>query len=210
VPRPRIPEELSCGRGRSRTSRRPLIKRLHYRCATRPSYQGQDLHLQHTGSEPASSADWDTLACVVCGPDENRTRLERSTAAPLPRCVPDQMVKVVSPGRFELPARPSEGCARSTRRGEGGGVAPGVRLARTTSGLTGRRLCFEATLEKSVGRSSPSESDRPRRPYQGRRTPGRGAEKCPGGPHRGASPPGRRADHGARIELASPVWKTGS
>ena len=60
---PEDPGEIAlCGRGRSRTSRRPLIKRLHYRCATRPQYQGQDLHLQHTGSEPASSADWDTLA----------------------------------------------------------------------------------------------------------------------------------------------------
>src|SRR5262245_48971765 len=37
--------------------------------------------------------------------------------------------------------------------------APGVRLARTTSGLTGRRLCFEATLEWIVDLSARRESN---------------------------------------------------
>ena len=176
----------------------PVARLYSYRC------QGQDLHLQHTGSEPASSADWDTLAggCgrirtgtkhvldvlplpkvgvrsrSCCGRESNpglapirRQRglirpaaRPRAAAASLrsgresnsPWAVDSRPASQMRTGptvrecrRLDLNQQtlPSEGCAHSTWRRRVRAMAPGVRLARTTSGLTGRRLCFEATLK---------------------------------------------------------------
>jgi hypothetical protein len=66
----------------------PLVCRLSCGCTAvvlrARRYQGQDLHLQHTGSGPASSADWDTLAYRAV-----RTRIELALGGRQPPRFPD-------------------------------------------------------------------------------------------------------------------------
>ena len=99
------------------------------------------MHLQHTGSEPASSAGWDTLAIAV------RTRIELALGGRQPPRFPDayRTRTCVSPGRFELPARPSEGCVRSARRGGRRVVAPGAGFEPAVRRLTAVRVASFAT-----------------------------------------------------------------
>ena len=93
---------------------------------------------------------------------------------------------LVSPGRFELPARPSEGCARSTRRGgcrvrvfaPGAGLEPAVALRRV---VNSHLACHSPHPDKD------------------------GERTCRSGPHRGASPGRRtpfRVPPGSRTRLS--------
>jgi hypothetical protein len=134
-------DDVMRARGGIRTRTRPLLKRPSLPIGLRARrYQGRDLHPQPTGSEPASSAGWDTLANFAI-----RTGIEPASRGRQPRsltrCLPDQRRALARTRTGTSAIGAPDGFLFHHEDGSR------VRLARTTSGLTGRRLCFEATLE---------------------------------------------------------------
>ena len=105
----------------------PLVGRLSCGCtsvvlrARSFSCQGQDLHLQHTGSEPASSAGWDTLASLRSGRESNSPWAVDSRLASQMRTGPDVSPRGDSNSqrclRRAAPIRPAGRSSRRCTRG---------------------------------------------------------------------------------------------
>ena len=92
-----------------------------------------------------------------------RTRIELALGGRQPPRFPDAYrTRSVSPGRFELPARPSEGCARSARRGGRCVVAPGAGFEPAMRRLTAVRVASFATpvdrVKRKSGRAGPGHT----------------------------------------------------
>ncbi len=159
-------------------------------------------------SECIASSSCATRACLnrcvrSIGESDPSHSLDRRAATPVASCC---VRACVSPGRFELPARPSEGCARSTRRGGrvrctrgrirtcGGTVNSRLRCqlrhpdrsgraARATPwGITGSAHAVSSTVRESnpallLGRQGPSRSDNGTR--RDERSKGAASRNCP-------------------------------